>query len=437
MNIFLPLIYTALLFLIIRQSKFFQLAGFQKSIFPTLFLLKVFAAVALGIVYTYYYKPFDESDTYLFFADGTTMAGSLSNSFSDFIKLLFGVGEVNSDLAEYYAKMSLWSKDFNYEMYNDNRPLIKLNAIFSLFAFGYYYVHSVFFAFLSFCGSFLIFKTLYCRFSGKKILLIISVFLLPSVVFWSSGVIKESYIIFILGLFVYAFFKLLDGEFSVKNIVLLLIAASLLLTVKLYVVLCIVPAAAAAIVVKKSMKFVAFKLASVLILFTVSIVVFSIVSNYDLFYIISKKQNDFINMALSSGKAGSLYDIPVLSPDFISVLRNAPLALFNSLTRPFFTDSGSFVLNFAATENVLVVLFMIFCFVFGSIKKSLSEPLIVFSLVFAVLFLIICGLTTPVLGSLVRYKAPAMPFLMIFFTHIFDEGKFMSFINKLKTGTEK
>jgi hypothetical protein len=38
---------------------------------------------------------------------------------------------------------------------------------------------------------------------------------------------------------------------------------------------------------------------------------------------------------------------------------------------------------------------------------------------------------TPVLGALVRYKTPALPFLLIIFLFLFDKQKFLSFIGKL------
>ena len=49
-------------------------------------------------------------------------------------------------------------------------------------------------------------------------------------------------------------------------------------------------------------------------------------------------------------------------------------------------------------------------------------------LFYAVSIFVLIGLTTPVIGGLLRYKAPLLPFLLIFFILHFDLNKFKSVI---------
>jgi hypothetical protein len=111
-----------------------------------------------------------------------------------------------------------------------------------------------------------------------------------------------------------------------------------------------------------------------------------------------------------------------LKPTFVSLLKNAPLALFNTLTTPLNFLTNDWLKIFASLEN----LFYLISFVIGAIcfkfpKENRAILYFCFS-VFAFVF-ILAGLTTPIVGALVRYKTPALPFMMIFVFMMVDSTK--------------
>jgi hypothetical protein len=127
--------------------------------------------------------------------------------------MIFGLhSELDTDplYQPYFEKIEKWGRaDVTGDFFlNDNRTPIRINAIIMLFSFGNYAVHALVMLVISFVGQFAFYKTFKGYFPGKEMLLAIIIFLTPSILFWTSGVLKEPIAMCLLGLFVYAFFKL-------------------------------------------------------------------------------------------------------------------------------------------------------------------------------------------------------------------------------------
>ena len=99
-------------------------------------------------------------------------------------------------------------------------------------------------------------------------------------------------------------------------------------------------------------------------------------------------------------------EITPINDSFSQLLMNIPEAIRNSLIRPYMSDPGS-ILKYPATLEVwLVFLFMAFA-IYRRRKLSPDVQLIIVSLLIFILTLAtIIGLTTPVLGAIVRYRIP-------------------------------
>ncbi len=71
--------------------------------------------------------------------------------------------------------------------------------------------------------------------------LALAVFMIPNLLFWSSGLLKEALLILNLGILFYAVSKLYD-KFTIKHFLLFLLGAGLFITTKIYVLICMIPA---------------------------------------------------------------------------------------------------------------------------------------------------------------------------------------------------
>ncbi|HAP70776.1 MAG TPA: hypothetical protein DCR04_13830 [Flavobacteriales bacterium] len=116
---------------------------------------------------------------------------------------------------------------------------------------------------------------------------------------------------------------------------------------------------------------------------------------------------------LDYGRTGSTIETPRLESTFWSVLKASPIALMNAAFRPFPWEIRSPFMALSGLENILIVLLLVLAIVgvFRGVAVSVS-PVFYVAISFALVILILTGLVTPVVGAIVRYKVPALPFLV-------------------------
>lgn len=425
MEILLCVAYTLLFIFFILKLKFFQIEGVSSKILSTLFVIKIVSAFAITLIYTYYYKDNFESDIYKYFEDGKVIHSSIHNNPFDFLRLITGIDANAPQLEQYYKLTNFWFKEHDYNLLNDNRTIIRFNAIALIFSFGYFNVHNIFMAFISFAGFTAIFKVFYQYFNDKRNLLLLSVFLIPSVLIWTSGVLKEGLVMFSLGFILYYFNKLIAGVYKFKFILGLLLSVFLLFLSKFYILFAIVPGLISIAVIKLfKNKFSFYIYTSTHVLIFVIFFFFQVIfSQYNLTEIVFKKQHDFINMINKINSVGSQIDIPALKPTFTSIAKNTPNALVNSFFRPHIFEIKSFMYIIPAIENLIIAILIILMVIFFKKPKNENNLWIWFCFSFVLILFVLCGLTTPVLGALVRYRVPAIPFLFIIFITFIDFKK--------------
>ncbi|MBF9237551.1 hypothetical protein I2I05_09110 [Hymenobacter sp. BT683] len=109
------------------------------------------------------------------------------------------------------------------------------------------------------------------------------------------------------------------------------------------------------------------------------------------------------------------FEYPALRPTIESFVAHAPLAVANTLTRPWLGESRLPMYVVAGLENALLLGLLLLAVIGvgrgrgGCLPFELGLGLAIFCLILA--FLI--GLTTPNLGSLNRYRSELMPFLVL------------------------
>jgi len=132
-------------------------------------------------------------------------------------------------------------------------------------------------------------------------------------------------------------------------------------------------------------------------------------------------------------KSGSKIEVPLLYPSYTSILKNAPVSFANVAFRPVIFEAKNPMMLMSAVENCLFALFIILCLSFPA-RKIPNTHVIYFCFSFVVLLFLLIGLTTPVLGAVVRYKIPALPFFLMPFLLILDKEKLLKklpFLNKI------
>ena len=430
-EILLSVFYTAIFLFLIYKMKFFKIEHISFKILSSIFILKILCGVSLTLIYTYYYQTRANADIFKYFDDGKILFSAIYENPLDYLRMVTGIDSDAPHLQKYYIQTNFWFKDFNYNLYNDNRTVIRFNAIVQLFSFGYFSVHTVFMSFLSFVGLTAIYKTFRTSLREKYIELLFAVYLVPSVLLWTSGVLKEGILMFALGLLVYSFYNLIIRKNKLWGIFNISICLFILAISKFYVLLAAIPGLVLMLwLMKTHQKRPVLKFFIVHAFFFLLLIVSPKIIGYNAFEVISAKQRDFVKMVNASSDVGSAVKLPDLAPTPWGVIKNIPSAFVNSFFRPHIFEVYSPMVLLAAFENLIILILIIASFVFMK-RNNTNKALLYFALSFVIILFLLSGLTTPVLGALVRYKSPALPFLFILFLFFIDKQKIHFSLSKI------
>jgi hypothetical protein len=431
MEIFLTAVYTILFLIIIRNHSFFKIEGIRSEALRFAFLLKVAFGILLYLVYTYYYTDRATADIFKYFDDSKIMANAILTKPLDYIQMLLGIHNDSSYFStNYYEHMNNWFRIYDSNIFSDSHLIIRFNAFVMLFSFGYYNVHTVFICFLSFIGLTALMKFFITYAPKCKFGIFVSLFYIPSVLFWGSGVLKEGLIFFALGLFLHYSNNFFE-RFNFWNSLVIFGSILLLLYTKIYIFLLIFPL----VIIFKSLKQYSknnIGIAFFTVLFftgLVSYISLNILANIDILAVLANKQHDFIALA-NSQTTGSLISNNQLTPDWLSFIQQLPMAIVNTFFRPIIGLDNSPMMFPAIIENLCFIILLGFSFAFPAKLNRSQKMVFHLSLWFVIGVFLLTGITTPILGAIVRYKSIALPFLGVMFSLIIDKKRIYNFSKK-------
>lgn len=398
---------------LIRRLRFFNDGVLARRIMIFGFIAKLAAGTALGWVYSNYYTDRSKADTYRYFDDSEVLFSSIHDSPKNYWKMVSGWDSDSPELQEYYDRMNYWYDA--YSPVNDNRAMIRINALLRLFSGGNYHIHLVFVCFLALIGVVAATKALakfHPEYSAPFFMLFI---IIPSVVFWGSGLMKDSLGVFALGLTVYSLtFVGSKQHFNLKNIGIWVFCMFMLMQTRFQLFLLMCPLAIAWFLsIKFDNKRTTTFLAAYLLISAFTIFSWSTFFEQGFFEQLSEKRNAFIELGIREN-SNSLFSTQKMETEFPNVLMEPIIGFIKSLTQPSISSNTSVVNMIAGTENILVLTILLALSGFA-MKNQFKEwsLFLTFCMTLAISYLAVTGMVTPVAGALVRYKAVLIPFLII------------------------
>jgi hypothetical protein len=391
---------------------------------------KIIGAIALGLIYQYYYHG---GDTFAFHEYGSKI---IWQAFVDDpvkgIKLWFANGIHSGDIYPYSSR--IW-----YFRDPQSFTVIQISSFFDLITFGTYSGTSIFFALISFSGSWMLFLTFYRRYPQLHFPLALSIFFIPSVIFWASGILKDTITYAAISWIVFCFDRLfLQRKIRFSLIIVLALSIWLIYSIKIFILLVLVPSLIGWYLqesfsgIKNSM--VRILAAPVLIIAGLTIAylaVSNITKNdrkYSLDTIAKTAQVTAYDIRYWTGKdAGSGYSLGELDGSFTSLAKVAPAGLIVTYFRPFIWEVKNPLMLLSSLEGMAIFLFVLFLFYKRKLKSIVkcisSNPAMLFCLAFSISYAIAVGVSTYNFGTLSRYKVPCIPFLLIAISAIFYYSK--------------
>jgi hypothetical protein len=364
---------------------------------------KLLAGIALGLVYFQYYGT---GDTLHYFNDGSTLAALAKNDAGAYVEFLWS---------------SQPSQPLHGLQFQEPRALfmVKAVSVLSLVSFNNYWLIALYFSLISFLGSWFLVKQLWLHFPGREAPAAVAFLFFPSLVFWSSGVIKESLamaaLFFLTGMFLKLWFS---ERVPLYQWLVLLLAAWVAWHLKYYFAAIFFAVTITSLLYKflvrmlRPARFTTEVFAWLLLFIIPLAVVMASRPNFypsRIFNVITENYRSY--NALSSPE--DLIHFKTLSPDAWSMAMNAPWALFSGLFRPFFWEANNVLQMAAAVENLfLLVLSCIGLFSVASVRRSSHRMLIFGAGVYILLLCVFITLSTPNFGTLSRYRAGYMPYFV-------------------------
>jgi hypothetical protein len=426
------LFYYSMLLLILKKWSFFKNSGIPFKTLGLLFTLKFIFGLSIYFVYTYYYTDRKTADIFKYFDDAKYLYENVYKiSPIQFWKIIFGIQNQSTEIHNLLVKTNYWFKPFTSNVFNDNTTIIRFNAVIYLFFFFFYHVHTLVLSMLSFIGLTSIFRIYSEKFSTRKTELIIACFLIPSLLFWGSGVLKESILLFGIGVFLFAFTRLIYTKNKSLYIGIIVLTIGLLAITKTYVLILLIPSIFSWILShytktkKVGLVFILFNIGLMIIAFNVG----KIDARLDFLSDLKYKQKDFINVA-NYTKAGSTIHVKALTNSSWSFVKSMPEAFINGLLRPTIFEIKNVFFAFSAFENFSILVLIVLVVLFFKKPTHAQLPYLYFGIYFSVLLSILIGWTVPVLGAIVRYKIPCLPFAFSSLLLCIDFPKLKNYLKK-------
>ena len=421
----LAVIYLLCSFYLIRKWRVFRFENISNIQLSLAFVTKLFGAFILYYVYTEIYRDRQTADIFKFYDDSLALAQVFFDSPSDFIKIIIGIHE-DHFLMDYFINMNHWDNSYESVITNESRVIIKICAIINLISLNNYVVNVIIFTMLGYIGIILTIRGLALLYPSKYVTYLFwSVVLFPSIFIWSAGVLKEPLILLGVGMFLFGILSIhKKKEKKWFYWVLLGLGLVILLKVKFYIFCCILPTVVLlALGTVKQYKPLPL-LSSIYLTVLIVILALHLYNfGYDPIELISIKQQDFTNLA-TFYRAGSYFEIPLVNSSFLDFLAAIPMGLLNGLFRPLPWDIEKTIHILPFIESILILAFIsivLFRFVSQKIHLKIKDNMYIISFTsFTLLLYTLIGITTPVIGALVRYKIPGTLFLIlsIYILHI-------------------
>lgn len=378
-----------LLYLFVRQN-----LSDLTSILGLLF--KLVSGIALGLIYKIHYQG---GDTFQYFSDAGIFTDFIFQHPAKILDALFN---------------TLNSPELTLQLaYSDHpRALFFTKLILPLFILsgGNYWILSLMLGFINFlCIQFLV-RELAKSFSWIRKESAIAFYFLPTFVFWTSGLLKESLAIAALAALTAICFQIIrrNDYFNLWHWIFIIFTAAILWNLKYFY------AAVAFPVLASFMLFsfinVRWKISYyILLIFLIFSITGISIFHYNLsFAHISDVifQNYLAGIQQSGGKAINYY---FFHGDLLGYIINLPLALFSGLFRPLPFEIPGLFPSLVAVENLGILVLTIIAFWKSKLHFNIKDPVILLSLIYVLGLAVLLAFSTPNFGTLSRFKVGYWP----------------------------
>jgi hypothetical protein len=388
----------------------------EYKFFPWGMYAKIAGAVSVCLIYTFYY---DGGDTVNYFTSTQAFSNLLEKNPSSFWRAFtedptpenFSLFDYNTGYPTYWwdARSTMVSKLLIPIYYLGMKSFIASSIVLATICYS-----GIWKLYLLFCEVFPKIKTQ----------LSVSILFVPSVVFWGSGMLKDTITIAAVGWYTFGFYHcFVKSRYNVTNVVAILLSSYLLITIKPYIFFALLPGSIIWLtndkIARIRNRFLRLIAAPGLIIagFAGGFYLLSEMGDYLGVYAVDNVLQRAVDVQSDLKKdyyGGNTFDIGEFDSSIGSMLAVSHKAVEATLFRPYIWEVKNIVMLISAIENAFILLLSLFLLVrmkfIGFFFYIWKDPMLLFAVMFALFFAFSVGISTPNFGSLVRLKIPCIPF---------------------------
>lgn len=402
-------------------------------------VVKILGGVGLALVYTVYYPG---GDTLQYYWDSLAFQKLMFVDFKSFWYVL----TAKADISNFYY----FNSETGYPAYcRDPKAwfVVKISLFLVGLSMQSFLITTILCSALSFIGIWKLYRVFAQEFPELQKEMAISFLFIPSVFFWGSGLLKDTFTLAALGFFISgAYNMLITNKGFIRGFITMLLSGFIIVSIKPYILVGLVPSLILWLIFKfikkiqvSTIRSIAFPL----------LLILGVAFGYVFLQIMGDslqeyKLDSFLDKAAINQKdlksdyhKGNSFDIGEFDPTIQGISSKFFIAIYSAIFRPMIFEVNNTVMFLASIEN-LVILFLtirvlLYIRIFRIFRYVQSHHLLVFSFSFSILFAFFIGLSTSNFGALVRYKIPCIPFFiasMYIIRHL--HAKFLAEQDKLK-----
>lgn len=431
-DIFFMVLYALIIYLayITYARAKFNNEPLLKKIFIRGLLFKMFVGLFTAFMYDFFYKRV--GDTFYYLINSYALGEILLKDPAAYFKIMTG-NFTPETLYKFAGLGYVPHKDPGIFMTH------RLISPFAIISFKNYYITSTVVNAFMYMFNWKCFRFFNSLLPDKTKMLAIAFLYVPSVLFWSSGLFKDTFTYTFSILFLMYFYKIFfQRKLNIFNFIWLFILGYLVLVLKTYILYSVVAAGFVWLgfqylykVENRMLRVIVFPIFMLIALFG-GVWMLSFMASYsESTYSSVDSMLDKAVIAQQDLKqeyyGGQSFDIGDYEPTIAGALSVAPKAVVAGLFRPFLWEAGKVTMILSGLENT-ILLFLVFIVFFRAgpvffFKQLSKEPFLIYCFAYSLMMALGIGLSTSNFGALVRFKIPLLPFLVFGLLYVYDNYK--------------
>jgi hypothetical protein len=374
-------------------------------------LLKILAGLLLGIIYKYHYRG---GDTFQYFSDAGVIANYLLNHPLHVIDLYFNTSAIPDVMSQ-------------VAYFDQPRALLFSKIISGLYLFtgGNYWISGAFLSLFNFLATFWLVEEINHRYPDFKKATVLAFYFVPSFVFWTSGLLKESLAIGALYILIALVIKMVRTQkyAYIPYWISMLFSAMVLWELKYFYAALAIP-----LLVSFFIYSIVYQIRPVQIYLMLLVMLIGFFMATQFHYNLSLShvteviyQNYLMGVEDAGTKTLEYYQF---DGRWFGFLINLPMAAVFGLFRPVIFEASNFFQALIGLENLLILMLLILGVSKSGLKINWKDPLLLVTGLYITFLDILLAFSTPNFGTLSRYKVGYWPFFVLLVLCLyFREGK--------------